>query len=52
MFTGLVIFSLNYRRFAKADEGPDGTDGQRESLKPFWLQCLLPLPRRHRLVLY
>jgi proton-dependent oligopeptide transporter, POT family len=41
MLLGLVIFALNYRRFAAADPDPAAA-GPRESLRPLWLQCLLP----------
>jgi POT family proton-dependent oligopeptide transporter len=42
MLLGVIIFSLNYRRFAKADQDPAAYEGPRESLTPLWLQCLLP----------
>jgi POT family proton-dependent oligopeptide transporter len=42
MFTGLIIFSLNYRKFAQADQRPDVSDRSEESLTPFWLEAVLP----------
>ncbi len=42
MLLGVVIFALNYRRFAKADQDPAAYGGPKESLMPLWLQCLLP----------
>ena len=42
MLLGVIIFSLNYRRFAQADQDPAAYEGPRESLTPLWLQCLLP----------
>ena len=42
MLLGVVVFSLNYGLFAKADQNPAADEGPRESLMPLWLQCLLP----------
>jgi POT family proton-dependent oligopeptide transporter len=42
MLLGVIIFALNYRRFAKADQDPSAYEGSKESLRPLWLQCLLP----------
>jgi POT family proton-dependent oligopeptide transporter len=42
MLLGVIIFSLNYRRFAKADQNPAAHEGSTDSLTPLWLQCLLP----------
>jgi POT family proton-dependent oligopeptide transporter len=42
MLLGVIIFSLNYRRFARVDQNPAAFEGERESLTPLWLQCLLP----------
>lgn len=42
MFLGLIIFLVNFGRFAKADPGPGSTGAPRESLTPLWLQCLIP----------
>jgi proton-dependent oligopeptide transporter, POT family len=42
MLFGVILFSLNYRRFAKADQDPASYQGPRESLTPLWLQCLVP----------
>jgi POT family proton-dependent oligopeptide transporter len=40
MLVGLVVFSLNYRTYAQADQRP--VQGKEESLMPLWLLCLLP----------
>jgi POT family proton-dependent oligopeptide transporter len=42
MLLGVIIFALNYRRFAKADQDPAAYEGSKQSLTPLWLQCLLP----------
>jgi len=42
MLLGVIIFALNYRMFAKADQDPAANEGSKESLTPLWLQCLLP----------
>jgi POT family proton-dependent oligopeptide transporter len=42
MFLGVLIFSPNYWRFEKADQNPDAEGRPRESLRPLWIQCLLP----------
>jgi POT family proton-dependent oligopeptide transporter len=42
MFIGLVIFGLNYGRFAAADIHGRQDTGPRASLTPLWIQCLLP----------
>jgi POT family proton-dependent oligopeptide transporter len=42
MFLGLVIFLINYGRFAHADPDPRAGTGPRESLTPLWVQCLMP----------
>lgn len=44
MFIGLVLFAVNFRRFAAADQSPSAAEGSAsgESLAPLFLQCLLP----------
>jgi POT family proton-dependent oligopeptide transporter len=42
MLLGVIIFVLNYRQFAKADQDPASYEGPKESLMPLWVQCLLP----------
>jgi POT family proton-dependent oligopeptide transporter len=42
MLIGLVIFLFNYRGLATADPDPGTRTGPRESLRPLWLECLLP----------
>jgi POT family proton-dependent oligopeptide transporter len=42
MLTGVVIFALNYRTFAQADQQPAQAGGEQTSLTPFWLECLAP----------
>jgi POT family proton-dependent oligopeptide transporter len=42
MLLGVIVFSLSYRRFARADQDPATHEGPRESLMPLWLQCILP----------
>ena len=42
MLLGLIIFLANYRSLAKADPDPSTRTGPRESLRPLWLECLLP----------
>jgi POT family proton-dependent oligopeptide transporter len=42
MLTGVIIFSLNYRLLARADERPSSGDSPQESLTRFWLEALLP----------
>jgi POT family proton-dependent oligopeptide transporter len=41
MLIGVILFGLNYRRFARADSHPQPAEAG-ESLRPLWLQCLLP----------
>lgn len=42
MLIGLTIFLCYYRSFEAADQGPSKQSGPRESLTPFWFQCILP----------
>jgi proton-dependent oligopeptide transporter, POT family len=41
MLLGLLLFLIYYRRLARADTDPTAS-GQRESMQPLWLQCLIP----------
>jgi POT family proton-dependent oligopeptide transporter len=42
MFFGLVTFVWNIHRLAAAEPEHHGDGGNRESLTPFWLQCMVP----------
>jgi POT family proton-dependent oligopeptide transporter len=42
MLLGLIIFLWAYRRLAAADPHGQPHDRPRESLMPFWIQCIVP----------
>jgi POT family proton-dependent oligopeptide transporter len=42
MFIGLVVFASRYRLLGRADPGPTRERREQESLRPLWVECLVP----------